>query len=118
MSVSSFILVIPVTAPYLMKKAYFLFLLCVFAVGVRAQTVPAGFDLANYGVHIEPDKRVLVVLAAIDAARTQTAGPSTRVINTRLSPAGSAFRTRLDSELSVPDDLRQKISTFLMLYKK
>lgn len=102
-----------------MKKAFFLFLLCVLAAGAYAQNVPAGFDLSNYGVHIEPDKRVLVVLATIDAARTQnTPGQSSRLVNTKLSPAGTAFRTRLETELTVPDDLRQKISTFLTLYKR
>ena len=34
-----------------------------------SQGVAAGFDLANYGVAIEPDKRVILVLAALDAAR-------------------------------------------------
>ena len=102
-----------------MKKAFFLFLLCVLAAGAYAQNVPAGFDLSNYGVHIEPDKRVLVVLATIDAARTQnTPGQPSRLVNTKLSPAGTAFRTRLETELTVPDDLRQKISTFLTLYKR
>lgn len=102
-----------------MKKAFFLFLLCVLAAGAYAQNVPAGFDLSNYGVHIEPDKRVLVVLATIDAATTQnTPGQPSRLVNTKLSPAGTAFRTRLETELTVPDDLRQKISTFLTLYKR
>jgi len=102
-----------------MKKVLFLFLLCMLAAGAYAQTVPAGFDLTNYGVHIEPDKRVMIVLATIDAARTQSAsGPQTRLLNTKLSASGQAFRTRLDSELSVPDDLRTKISVFISQYKR
>jgi tetratricopeptide (TPR) repeat protein len=102
-----------------MKKAIFLCFLSVLAVGARAQNIPAGFDLSNYGVHIEPDKRVLVVLATVDAARTQNpTGPSVRLVNTKLSPDGSAFRSRLETELTVPDDLRQKISTFLRLYRQ
>ena len=102
-----------------MKKAFFLLLLSVLAVSVRAQSVPAGFDLSNYGVRIEPDKRVLVVLATIDSARTQsTSGMLGRLVNTKLSPAGTAFRARLDAELSVPDDLRQKISLFITQYKR
>src|SRR4051794_17040573 len=102
-----------------MKKVLFLFLLCIFAAGAYAQATPAGFDLTNYGVHIEPDKRVMVVMATIDAARTQSAsGPQTRLLNTKLSAAGQAFRTRLDSELSVPDDLRTKISVFITQYKR
>jgi hypothetical protein len=101
-----------------MKKALFLFLLGILSVGAYAQNAPAGFDLSNYGVRIEPDKRVLIVLATIDAARTDSAGQNVRLVNTKLSPSGTAFRKRLDAELSVPDDLRQKISTFLTLYKR
>jgi len=102
-----------------MKKVLFLFLLCMLAAGAYAQAVPAGFDLTNYGVHIEPDKRVMVVLAAIDAARTQSvSGPQTRLLNTKLSASGQTFRSRLDSELSVPDDLRTKISVFISQYKR
>jgi hypothetical protein len=103
-----------------MKKFLFLFLLCIFAAGAYAQTTPpTGFDVTNYGVHIEPDKRVMIVLATVDAARTQSAsGPQTRLINTKLSVTGQAFRTRLDSELTVPDDLRTKISVFISQYKR
>ena len=101
-----------------MKKVLFLVLLCMLAAGAYAQAVPAGFDLTNYGVHIEPDKRVMIVLATIDAARTQSSGPPTRLLNTKLSASGQAFRTRLDSELSVPDDLRTKISVFISQYKR
>ena len=102
-----------------MKRVVISLLFCLFAVGTYGQNVPAGFDLSNYGVRVEPDRRVMVVLAAIDAARPLTGGAQAdRLINTKLSTAGEAFRTRLDSELTVPDDLRQKISVFLTQYKK
>jgi tetratricopeptide (TPR) repeat protein len=98
-----------------MNKLILVFMTFVFAAGAAAQAVPAGFDLTNYGVRIEPDRRVLVVLATLDAARTPD---NARLVNTKLTPAGETFRTKLESELTVPDDLRQKISTFLTQYRK
>src|SRR5437867_1425952 len=99
-----------------MRKLFVLFFAAIFASGVYSQT---GIDLSNYGVRVEPDKRVMVVLATLDAARSQATGSeTTRIMNTKLSPAGSAFRSRVDSELSVPNDLRQKISTFVTQYRK
>jgi hypothetical protein len=90
-----------------------------FAVGAAAQTAPVSFDLSNYGVRVAPDKRVMVVLATIDAGRTENAsGERERAVNTKLSPAGAAFRDRLETELTVPDDLRQKIGLFLTQYKR
>jgi len=73
-------------------------------------------DLSNYGVRIEPDKRLIVVLATLDAARPLTGAGGPRAINTKLSSDGEKFRSRLDTELTVPDDLRQKISTFVAQY--
>lgn len=102
-----------------MKKVFPLALILAAAVAAVAQNVPSGFDISNYGVKIEPDRRVILVLATIDAARSQNAtGENVRLINTKLSAAGTAFRGRMDSDLTVPDDLRQKISTFLARYKK
>jgi len=102
-----------------MKKVFPLALLLVSALAAYAQNVPQGFDISNYGVKIEPDPRVMVVLATLDAARTQNAaGENVRLLNTKLSPAGTAFCARMDTDLTVPDDLRQKISVFLARYKK
>jgi len=88
--------------------------------GVAAQNVPAGFDLSNYGVRIEPDKRVIIVLAALDSARTtNAAGESVPVLNPKLSPEGTKFREQMRSDLAaLNEDLRQKISTFVLQYKK
>lgn len=97
-----------------MKSVLFFASFIVFAAGVVAQTAPVGFDLSNYGVRVAPDKRVMVMLATIDAGRSDKG----RIVNTKLSPAGEAYRGKLDSELTVPDDLRQKISTFLTQYRK
>ncbi len=79
----------------------------------------AGFDLSNYGVRIEPDKRVMIVLAALDSARTNDAdGNSVRSLNTTLSEKGTEFRDLLSSDLlKMPDDLRRKISAFVNRYK-
>jgi tetratricopeptide (TPR) repeat protein len=99
-----------------MRNLAFLLFILVFSLNALAQGVPAGFDLSNYGVKVEPDKRLMVVLATLEAARDDKG--SNRLINTILSPAGTKFRNELDSDLTVPDDLRQKISTFVIQYKK
>jgi hypothetical protein len=103
-----------------MKRAVFAFLCFALAASVSAQAVPTGFDLSNYGVRIEPDKRVIVVLAALDAARTTNeAGDSVPVLNTKLSPEGTRFQEQLRSDLvALNSDLRQRISTFVIQYKK
>jgi len=77
-------------------------------------------DLAAYGIRIEPDKRLIVVLAAIDAARTvNDKGEPVPVISTPLSSAGREFRELLRSDLAaLNEDLRQRISTFLLLHKR
>jgi hypothetical protein len=100
------------------KSALFALLLLVFALSTAAQ-VPT-MDLTNYGVKIEPDKRLMVVLAALEmAVEKSDNGQETRVINTPLSPGGVKFRQRLQADLAdMPVDLKQKITTFVSLYKK
>ncbi|HMJ09728.1 MAG TPA: hypothetical protein VK468_12025, partial [Pyrinomonadaceae bacterium] len=103
-----------------MKKLVVLALVLIFSAGTFAQAVPQGFDLANYGVRIEPDKRVMVVLATLEAARTtDEAGGTVQVIKTPLSAEGEKFRELLKSDLAaLNEDLRQRISTFVIQYKK
>ena len=103
-----------------MKRAAFVFLFFAFSIGASAQNVPTGFDLSNYGVRIEPDKRVIVVLATLDAAKTTNeAGESVHVLNPKLSPEGTKFREQLRSDLAIlNEDLRQRISAFVIQYKK
>ena len=103
-----------------MKRAIFAFLFLVFALPAVAQNVPSGFDLSNYGVRIEPDKRVMIVLAALDAARTTDAnGESVPVLNPKRSPEGMKFREQLRSDLAALNpDLRQRISQFVISHKK
>ena len=102
-----------------MFKSIVLFFIYIFSANVFAQNVPAGFDLSNYGVRIEPDKRVMIVLATLEAARTtNAAGEDVPVINTPLTPEGVKFRELLKSDLAALNaDLRQKISTFVVSYK-
>ena len=100
------------------KSALFALFLLVFALSTAAQ-VPT-MDLTNYGVKIEPDRRLMVVLAALEmAVEKSDNGQETRVINTPLSPGGVKFRQRLQADLAdMPADLKQKITTFVSLYKK
>lgn len=103
-----------------MKKFSVLILVLLVATAAFGQGVPTGFDLSNYGVRIEPDKRVMIVLATLEAARTtNAAGESVPVINTPLSTAGVAFREQLKSDLAaMPSDLRDRISSFVLRYKR
>ncbi len=102
-----------------MKKIIFLAFIFVLTVGAFGQDVPQGFDLSNYGVRIEPDKRVMAVLATLEAARTvNEAGEKVPVLRTPLSAEGVKFRDQLDSDLAaLNDDLRSKITQFLVSYK-
>lgn len=76
----------------------------------------AVFDLSNYGVRIEPDKRLLTVLAALEMAR---GADGAKLVNTSLSKSGEAFRAQLDQEYaSLPPDLRSRITTFVAQHKK
>jgi len=102
-----------------MKKLFIFVLILVFAGGSFAQAVPRGFDLSNYGVRIEPDKRVMVVLATLESARTSNeAGQTVPVLKTPLSVEGEKFRELLKSDLAaLNEDLRQRISTFVIQYK-
>jgi hypothetical protein len=104
----------------MMRKVPVFLLLLISAIGAFGQNVPAGFDLSNYGVRIEPDKRLLVVLATLEMARSTAAdGTEQKLINTPLSEKGSKFREQLlrdNAELSA--DLRGRISQFVTQYKK
>jgi hypothetical protein len=104
-----------------MRKLFFLiFTAALLALNSTAQTRPAGFDLSEYGVRIEPDKRLIAVLAALEAAETKTPnGETVKVINTQLAPAGETFRRRLQADSAgVSEDLRLKLGMFVSQYKK
>ena len=101
-----------------MKRAVFPAIALVLAAAIigHGQTM----DLSNYGVRIEPDKRVMTVLATLEAARTVNSdGEPEPVIKTPLSADGVRFRDQLSSDLAVlSPDLRQRISNFVIQYKK
>src|SRR5688500_13391682 len=101
------------------KAALFLLISLIAAANVFGQDASAGFDLSNYGVRVEPDKRVMAVLATLEAAReTNATGESVPVINTPLSAQGKQFRDQLKSDLAaLNEDLRQKITTFVVNHK-
>ncbi|HEX5704164.1 MAG TPA: hypothetical protein VFX97_13255 [Pyrinomonadaceae bacterium] len=69
-----------------------------------AQNTQAAFDLAEYGVRLEPDQRLIVVMAALDAAGFDP---------TAAGKERSAFRSlvRKDNE-SLDPGLRERLKTF------
>src|SRR5436309_1896241 len=103
-----------------MRSILLLSLFLLIGVCANAQQVPVGFDLTNYGVRIEPDKRLIVVLAALEMAQTTTPdGRAIKLIQTPLTEQGSEFRKRLLADNADLDpDLRQRISSFVERYKK
>src|SRR5580765_3598630 len=104
----------------IMRQFFMFFLISLFAFSVSGQTVPTGFDLANYGVRIEPDKRLIVVLAALEMASTKNAaGADEKLINTPLTEKSAAFREKLLLDnATLPEDLRRKITAFVTQYKR
>ncbi len=75
--------------------------------GRQAQS--QAFDLTEYGVKIEPDRRLIVVLASLEAAGLETP----------LTETGKIFREQLKADLqATPADLQQKMKTFLAQYKR
>ena len=102
-----------------MRTVFIALFLGFASISAFPQAVAPGFDLSNYGVRIEPDKRLIVVLAALEAARTQNEkGEMVPVINTRLSQQGSQFRDLLKSDLAgINENLRNRISLFVQSHK-
>ncbi len=103
-----------------MRLIFAFLVFSLFAFNVNGQVVPAGFDLLNYGVRIEPDKRLIVVLAALEMAQSKNAaGTDEKLINTPLSDTSLKFRQQLMLDnANLPDDLRRRISLFVTQYKK
>ncbi len=108
-----------------MHRIFVFIVFSVLTIGVRGQAVPAGFDLLNYGVRIEPDKRLIVVLAALEmAAQKNAAGADEKLINTPLSDKSLAFREQMLRDQLLKDDvnadveLRRKITLFVAQYKR
>lgn len=99
-----------------MRRFFSFFLILLSVASAAGQPVAAGFDLSNYGVRIEPDKRVMVVLATLEMAKD---AEGQKLINTPLSEKGAAFRARLASDnAALNEDLRRRISAFVAQHKK
>ncbi len=97
-----------------MQRLLVLLLMAVFSVAAHGQggTAPA---LTEFGVRIDPDRRVMLVLAALEMAETDA---QARVLNTPLTDSGARFRERLISESGVDPELRKRISTFVAQHKR
>lgn len=92
-----------------MRKIILLFIIALFSLNIAAQTNTGGFDLSDYGVTLQPDKRLMVVLASLEIAGLETP----------LSRQGEEFRTKLKLDLSgVDEDLKKRMATFIVQYRK
>ena len=92
-----------------MKKVFLLVLTAVFSFNIFAQNQPPQFDLSNYGVRVEPDKRLIIVLASLEAAGLETP----------LSSQGAEFRQRLNADLEkLNPALRARMRVFVEQYAK
>jgi hypothetical protein len=96
-----------------MKKSVLFIFFIFFAANIFAQNQSTSFDFSAYGIKIEPDKRLIVVMAALEAAG----------LNTKLSEDGTGigdkFREDLRADLvGLNDDTRTKLKIFLDQYKR
>ena len=98
-----------------MKKVLFFILISVFSLNIFAQNAPRSFDFTEYGVRIEPDKRLIVVLASLEAAG----------LKTPLTEKGEEFRNKLKDLPGLDDipagkyqSLRNSLANFVTQYKK
>jgi hypothetical protein len=97
----------------MMKKSVLFIFVILFAANIFAQNQPKPFDFSAYGIKIEPDKRLIVVMAALEAAG----------LNTKLSEDGKGigdkFREDLQADLEgLNGETRTKLKIFLEQYKR
>ena len=98
-----------------MKKVFLLVLVLFFTGSLWGQNTPNNpravqqkpFDLAEQGVRIEPDKRLMVVMAALEYGGVQTT----------LTESGKAFSKKLNADLLADEDLKGKFRAFFNSYK-
>src|SRR5688572_23782122 len=91
-----------------MKKVFLLVLTAIFSLNAFAQNRQS-FDLSSHGVRVEPDKRLIVVLASLEAAGLETP----------LSSQGAEFRQKLTADLDkLSPDLRSRMRMFVEQYAK
>lgn len=95
-----------------MKKVLFFVFILLSSANAFAQTsapAKATFDLSGYGVRIEPDKRLITVLASLEAAGVETP----------LTAKGARFREQLKLDFRTLDpELRRKTINFVEQYKR
>ncbi len=90
-----------------MKKVLLPVLILIFSLNVFSQST--NFDLSDYGVKIEPDKRLIVVMSSLEAAG----------LDTPLTQQGNEFREKLRADLQdLNPELRQKLKAFIDQYKR
>ncbi len=92
-----------------MKKVFLLAIFFIVSVNAFAQNQPTSFDLTDYGVKIEPDRRLMVVMASLEAAG----------LDTPLAADGEKFRQKMKTDLLGMDvELRRKMTVFVEQYKR
>lgn len=92
-----------------MKRLFCIALVLISAAGAFAQTGSQPFDLSGYGVRVEPDRRLIVVLASLEAAGFELP----------LTEKGDDFRRRLRSDFeSLSPDLKTRMRIFIDQYAK
>jgi tetratricopeptide (TPR) repeat protein len=100
-----------------MKKVLLLVLVLIFTGNIFSQGTPnnnppaapqKSFDLMDYGVRIEPDKRLIIVMAALQSIGVENA----------LTEPGTAFSQKLKTDLVLNDEpLRDRMKAFFSSYK-
>lgn len=86
-----------------------LILICSVCAFAQNNTTPQVFDLSQYGVKIEPDRRLIVVMLALEAAGMETP----------LTEKGTQFRQKTKADLQGMDaKLQQQMKFFVDQYKK
>lgn len=92
-----------------MRKLFLIFIIALFTLSITAQNRINGFDFYQFGVTVEQDKRLMVVLASLEVAG----------LKTPLSEQGIEFREKLLNDLSDTDSsLRERMTTFIVQYRK
>lgn len=103
-----------------MRKFLLFLVLALVPAAVFGQGGNQVFDLSNYGVKVDAEKRLILVLAALEMAHGKNdAGVDVKLINTPLSKNGLKFREQLlQDNAGLNEDLRSRISIFVAQYKK
>jgi hypothetical protein len=95
-----------------MKRTAILIVILIFVQSVFTQNErpKPGFNFAPYGITIEPEKRLIVVMAALDAGGLET----------ELTSKGVIFRNELREDLknSLKPETREKLKIFIAQYKR